>query len=289
MQKESDYTNRNNSLMKIQSKYILMEIFSYLKNKKLLQIIQYNKYIQKRIHKGKSDYKKEWERLEIEIYPEENKYGKFINILNSNYKPYFHIYFNDDKEEINVSYIQKCDNVNKIRVKIDRNIKSFYRLFSECHCIKRINFTVFNRNDIKNMSYMFSYCSSLNEVNLSKIRTDNVIDMKNMFMGCKSLIKLDLSNFNTNKVTTMNEMFFGCKSLLKLDLSNFNTNKVTNMNGMFFGCESLEELNISSFNIKEETNVKNMFCCCLSLKEIKCSDNKIKSQHEHDQIHYRYF
>ena len=55
--------------------------------------------------------------------------GKFINI-NEVYKNYFHIYFNDNKKkEIKNTSLYKDDNVSKISIIIDYQIKSFLEFF----------------------------------------------------------------------------------------------------------------------------------------------------------------
>ena len=75
----NDY-NQNSNLTKIRSKYIIIKIFDNLEGNKLLNIINYNKKYQKLMNKKLIDYKREYSKIEIEIIPEENKYGKFINI-----------------------------------------------------------------------------------------------------------------------------------------------------------------------------------------------------------------
>ena len=67
----------------IKSVYILKLIFNNLHIKKLLEIFRYNKYMQKKVQISIEDYKdysKIYSQIEIEIIPEKNKYGKFINI-----------------------------------------------------------------------------------------------------------------------------------------------------------------------------------------------------------------
>ena len=74
--------------------------------KKKLKIVKYNKRIQNRINlsvKNYKEYSETFTSIEIEIIPDEDTYGKFINI-NENDKLYYHIYFNDDKEEIKNKY-----------------------------------------------------------------------------------------------------------------------------------------------------------------------------------------
>ena len=108
---EEKDSNEKNLLKKIKSIYILKEIIDYLPYIKFLNTIKYNKEIQNRLNINiKENFK-----IEIEIklcYSDilyqgaengeksscEKSKAKFINIQKY-YKPYFHIYFNDNKEE----------------------------------------------------------------------------------------------------------------------------------------------------------------------------------------------
>ena len=63
----NNYTKVNNILLKIKSKYILKSIFDILIEKKFLQIIIYNKKLQKKLDKKINDYKYEFLKIEIEI------------------------------------------------------------------------------------------------------------------------------------------------------------------------------------------------------------------------------
>jgi len=252
-------------------------MFGYIKKSKSLKIIKCNKKIQERLNLGLNNYK-EYSQLntpiEIELNIADNKYGLFINYQEKN-KMYYHIYFDDSKEEIKRYYLNENEKVKNIKIIIDCQIISFRELFYFCNCINSITFKKFYRNNITDMSDMFSECQTLKEINFSNFNTNNVTNMSYMFTGCKLLEKLNLSNFNTNNVTKMTGMFFGCQSLKELDLSNFNTNNVTDMSQMFSGCESLNELNISNFNTNNATNKSDMFD--------GCSDDlleKIKEQNE---------
>ena len=81
---------------------------------KKLVIVKYNKKIQNRLNLNVNDYK-ECCKIEIEIIPTKDKYGKFIDI-NKNDKLYYHIYFNDNKEEIKIKYeMKEEDKVTKIK------------------------------------------------------------------------------------------------------------------------------------------------------------------------------
>ena len=82
----------------IKTNYFLEKVFNNLEEKKKLQIVKYNKNIKNRINININDYK-EYSSIEIEIKPVNNKYGQFINIKDED-KLYYHIYFNNNKEEI---------------------------------------------------------------------------------------------------------------------------------------------------------------------------------------------
>ena len=172
---------KENSYKNIKSKYILQKIFANVTEKKLLQIVNYNKNIQEELEKDINDFKKYYNQIIIEIIPinkgDKNTFIKFKEEENK----YYHIYFNDETEEKHRNYINKDENVAKIKIIVDEQIKSFQGLFYFCDCIERINFINFNRKDINNMSYMFFGCSSLIEINLNNFITNNVTNMSYMF------------------------------------------------------------------------------------------------------------
>ena len=214
---ESNKIESKDIFKNLKNDYFLQKLFHNLLKKKSLDIIKYNKKIKERINISIKDYKEYSEiysSIEIEIKPVNNKFGNFIN-MNENDKKYYHIYFNDNKEEIKRNYLNENENVTKLKIIIDFQVKSFYELFYNCECIEYIYFNKFYRNNINNMESMFYGCSSLKELNLSNFNTNNVTDMRCMFDGCSSLEELNLSNFNTNNVTNMAYMFDGCSDQFK--------------------------------------------------------------------------
>ena len=289
---EANILKSKDKFANIKSYYFLRELFNILEMKKSLEIIKYNKNIKIRLNINIKDYKKYLETyssIEIEIIPEENEYGKFINISPGD--SYYHIYFNNNKEEIKRNYFNKEDNVTYIKIIIDHQINHFCNLFSEMSCIKSVNFKKFYRNNIIDMSSMFWKCSSLKEINLSNFNTNNVTNMSYMFCRCDSLKELDLSKFNTDNVTDMRGMFSICSSLEKINVSHFNTKKVIDMTYMFCNCLSLKEIDISNFNISEKTKIKTMFFG-LPNKLKKIIKNQIKNiseeVFEEDELHITY-
>ena len=81
------------------------------------------------------------------------------------------------KKEIEKASLNIDDNVSKISIIIDYQIKSFSKLFYDCQSIKSIKFKKFYGNNVTNMSFMFSGCSSLKELNLNNFNANNVTDM----------------------------------------------------------------------------------------------------------------
>ena len=256
-----------NKFMGVKSNFVLKKIFNYLDKDRTLKIIRYNTNIKNRLNINIDDYK----TILIEIIPVPNKYEQFINISEYN-KKYIHIYFNDNKEEINRTKLIEGDEVSKINVVIDYQVKSFRELFTSCISIGSINFKRFYRNNITNMSDMFSYCTNIKEINFSNFNTNNVTDMSNMFFLCSSLKELNLAKFNTSNVTNMKYMFSECHSLQKINISSFSTGIVKNMKNMFYRCEKLIELNLSNFNTRNVIDMSGMFYECYCLKELNISN-----------------
>ena len=259
-----------NSIFKIRNNYMLKRIFSHLSTSRLLDTIHYNKKLQNKLYKDINDYKK-YLQIEIEIIPFEDIYGNFINISNSNDESYYHIYFDDNKTEIKRHYIKQSDNVNKIIITIDYEIKSLYMLFKECPCIKIINFLKFKRKFNEDMSYLFSNYNSVEEINFYEFRTNNANNFSYMFYKCSSLKRLNLSNFKTDNVIDMRGMFYGCRSLQDLIISNFDTSNVTNMSYMFYECSSLQKLNFENFKTDKVYDMTGIFEKC-PLLNVKCSE-----------------
>ena len=164
--KENESAKPNPILENLKSDFFLEKLYDNIQKKKKLEIVKYNKTIQNRLNLSIKDYKKYYEEIEIEIIPVKGKYGEFINI-DENDKLYYHIYFNDNKEEIKNKYeikkdyfgvtkheyyIKEEDKVTKIKIIIDYQVKLFKELFNWCECISSINFKKFYRNNVK---YLF--------------------------------------------------------------------------------------------------------------------------------------
>ena len=265
----------------LKNDYFLQKVFNNLEKKKSLDFIKYNKSIKKRLNINIKDYKEYSEKyssIEIDIKPVDNKSGKFINIKND--EMYYHIYFNNNKEEIKRYHIDEGEKIKIIKIIINYQIESLGGLFYNCKCVESINFKKIYRNNINNMAGMFFGCTSLKELNFNNFITDNVNNMSCMFFECSSLNELNLINFNTNNVNNMSCMFFECSSLKKLNLNNFNTNNVTDMSRMFFGCSSLNELNINNFNTNNVTDMRRMFVRCPNelVMKIKTQFKNIKKE-----------
>ena len=74
--------NTKNKLQKIRCDYFLQKFFNIITKKISLEIIKYNKDIQKRLNININNYKEYSElysSIEIEIIPIKNNYGKIIS------------------------------------------------------------------------------------------------------------------------------------------------------------------------------------------------------------------
>ena len=131
------------SLDKIRSVYILLKVFDLCKIK-FLNCIKYNKKIQHRINKNINDYKEEYKKnILIEIIPQENEYGKFIQIQNNNFS-HLHFYINDN-DETKRNYINVNDNIKKLKIIIEPDFNNFESLFENCSVIRKIHFIKFKK------------------------------------------------------------------------------------------------------------------------------------------------
>ena len=153
-QGQSKLIDLNNKLKNVKSYYIIKKVFGYMTERKSFEIIRHSKSIQKRINININHYKsysEKYSSIELDIIPMKGEYYDFINI-NEEDKKYFHIYFNDNKtKEIENTYFYKEDNVSKISIIIDFQIKSFSNLFDCYVCIESIKFKKFYRNNITSM------------------------------------------------------------------------------------------------------------------------------------------
>ena len=104
--KENESDKPNPITENIKSRYILSKIMDVMPKKKGLEVVKYNKKIQNRLNlsiKNYKEYSETFTSIEIEIIPAKDKYGEFIKI-DENDKLYYHIYFNNNKEEIKNKY-----------------------------------------------------------------------------------------------------------------------------------------------------------------------------------------
>ena len=141
-QGQSKLIDSSNQLKNLKSDYFIHKFFGYMTERKYLKIIRYNKSVQKRIDIDINHYKDYSETktpIVLDIIPMKGEYGEFINI-NKEDKKYFHIYFNDNKQkEIENTLLNIDDNVSKISIIIDYQIKSFSKLFFYCNVLNQLN------------------------------------------------------------------------------------------------------------------------------------------------------
>ena len=111
-----------NKFVGLKSDYFIQKMFNYMQTRISLKIIKCNINIQKRLNININNYKdfsEKFSSIELEIIPIQNEYGPFIKIKEED-KKYFHIYFNDNKEEIKKTEINEKDKVLKINITIEQ-------------------------------------------------------------------------------------------------------------------------------------------------------------------------
>ena len=172
-------------LNSIKSKHILSKIIKeHLQKKIYLKILRHNKILQSRLNITLGSYN-EFSQIIFELIPvnqlqKEKNY--FINPRGN--ELFFHIYLNENKNELNRFYITEQDNVDIIKVKIDYQFKNIYELFKDCICLKEIKLIQFNRSDFTDMSNMFKGCMWLTNLDINVLKTNYVTNMASMFNGC---------------------------------------------------------------------------------------------------------
>ena len=130
-------TNKDKNKMKcIKCIYIFRQLIDNLKEVRLLKLIKYNKKLQKKLNLNINNYM-EFQKIKIEL----NTFNAGIKIFFIGMPifkhSFFHIYFDDDKNEIKKNYFTTNENVTKITILIDRGIDSLRKLFSDCKCIEK--------------------------------------------------------------------------------------------------------------------------------------------------------
>ena len=157
--KEKVEKNQIKLFKNIKSDYFLEKVFNNLEKKKKLNIVKYNKNVNKRLNVNINDYKEYSEKyssIEIEIKPIEPINGEYCDFFNIKTREeedgrYYHIYFNNNEEEEKRNFISKYEEIKIIKIIIDYQVKSFQGLFYKCDCIESINFKKFYRNNINNI------------------------------------------------------------------------------------------------------------------------------------------
>ena len=129
LKENKDKISKDN-LNNIKSDFFLQKICDCLKRNKSLEIFKCNKNLQKRLNININNYKEYSEiysSIEIELIPIENSKGKlFINIPEDE-KKYFHIYFNESRDDIKNNELVKDNKVSRIKIIIDYQVKSFIK------------------------------------------------------------------------------------------------------------------------------------------------------------------
>ena len=146
IESESFFQKKNNLIKKIQSKYIMKLIMDNLKVKMRLNLMKYNKNLQKKLDIKLKDYAEYSKIVIIEIVPSKVLQKAYFINFEPGEKDYIKIYFDGKRRKEN--YIIKKDITSKIKIIIKSEFKKFDSLFYHCKCTQKITFVCFNRVDI---------------------------------------------------------------------------------------------------------------------------------------------
>ena len=147
------------------------------------------------------------------------------------------------------------------------------KLFWQCECLKKVDLTHFQGNNLTKMAQMFNFCGKLESADFSNLDLQNVTDMSDMLSACEKLKTVNFSGVKTKKLENMNSLFGNCSSLESADLSSLNTENVKNMEDLFTNCSALKSVNLTkNFNTRNVTKMGSMFYSCSALENINLSN-----------------
>ena len=217
---------------------------------------------------NKSINNKQNDKNEIRIvYKPQTSKNKRTKLFSSTFVTYnkynCRIVFKD--LEYNLVGYFNLEDINEIKLKINKTLTNIKHMFSECESLLYIEgLDKIDTSNITDMSHMFFECKNLCYLpDISNWNTSKVTKMEYMFCGCSSLSLLpDIGKWDISSVTDINHIFFNCSSLTFLpDMSNWDTKNIKCMNEMFNGCISLSYLPNNEKWVKNcEIEIKNLFC-----------------------------
>ena len=129
--------------------------------------------------------------------------NKDIQIINYNTND---VYVDKIDEEKQKEQIEERRNNIKLSIN-DININFDWKYKFNKENIYKISIKM--EKQLKDLSYLFYNCY-YKTMNLYNFDASQAITMKRMFYKCSNLISIDLSNFKTDKVNDMSYMFCGC-------------------------------------------------------------------------------
>jgi Leucine-rich repeat (LRR) protein len=172
--------------------------------------------------------------------------------------------------EINVSLVQKCENLVMIYLKSNQIEVLEKYTFQRCINLVSVSFA---ENRIKELQpETFQQCKNLEEINFGSNQIENLYPIT--FEKCTKLKKI---NFSSNKIKELQPKTFEyCTKLIDID---FKYNKIDRIfSNTFHTLEELQSVNFKFNQIKELD--ANTFHKCKNLINIEFGNNEIKKLHE---------
>ena len=296
MNNNNNNENKNTcEINNIKSIWVKKKILNNITERNKLNLIKYNKALQKNLKKNIDDYKRfkyiiiYVEGIDKDItFTNKNKFDdKKIIIRDTNVSRFKKIlieptvlvrYFSDFKKSL-FSNLNGIVSVRIIKCYYDSSYSTslslnFSNLFSGCTNLKKVIIQDDNKFFLDNAVEMFKDCINLEYIEgLNNLNTYGAVKIKGLFQNCMSLKYIKgIERWNLWYVRDMSSMFEGCSSLISLpDISRWRFRSYyetgyVNMSALFKNCSSLVTLpDISNWNTNRVDLMKEMFSGCQSL------------------------
>ena len=85
-------------------------------------------------------------------------------------------------------------------------------LFWQIECLKKVDLTHFQGQNLKSVKMMFNYCGKLESADFSNLDLQNVTDMSDMLSSCSQLKSVNFSGVKTKNLENISSLFGNCFS-----------------------------------------------------------------------------
>lgn len=151
---------------------------------------------------------------------------------------------------------------------ITSKVTNMANMFMKSTVHEIIGIEKFDTHNCETFWKMFSDCKNLEKLDLSSWKTYKIFTMSQMFSRCWQLTSVgDLSDWETVKVSSFAEMFRECFKLENIDISGWNFDNILFMSDMFRGCLELPDVNRNEIHVQQKTEINYVFTACKKMQD----------------------